>query len=268
VRQRLLVFLTLAAVCASHTAPAQTAHDVSAYLATARSVTGSEATVVDAPMLGDTVNVFGIQALYTHVTFGDFGETPFGAERADLFGGALFGSLLGGRLGLTGSAGYLVPDCPIGIVCRGNGSAGASATMRLANAAMGDSAGRVTLSLRAAGAWSFDAGSDRYTSATVGAPIAFSAGEGNYRIAMFVSPGLAWGSLKTRLLVLEDEGSFFQPFNHSGTRGMLSGGLGFMPDRGGIGLHLGFEKVFMTRGGAQYGAAITWSGAARAAPGR
>lgn len=260
-RAALLALASLAAFAAASSS--QTAHDVAAYLATVRTTTGGATPVVESPMLGDSINTFGLQALYTHVTFGDFGETPFGAERADVFGGAAFASIFGGRLGLTGSAAYLAPDCPIGLVCRGNGTAGASATMRLANAAVGDPGGRVTLSLRAAGGWSFDAGSDRYTSATAGLPIAFSAAEGRYRVAAFLSPGFAWGSVKTRELVLDDEGDFFQPFDHSGARGMLSGGVGFVPDAGGVGFHIGFQRIFMTRGGAQFGAALSWSGAAR-----
>lgn len=256
--------LALAGLAAFATAGrSQTAHDVAAYLGTVRTTTGATTPVIESPMLGDSLKTFGLQALYTHVTFGDFGDTPFGAERADVFGGGAYASVFAGRLGLTASAAYLTPDCPIGLVCRGNGTAGASATMRLANGAAGDPGGRVTLSLRAAGGWSFDAGSDRYASATVGTPLAFSAAEGRYRIAAFLAPGFAWGSVKTRELVLSDEGDFFQPFNHSGARGMLSGGVGLVPDAGGVGVHIGFEKVFMTRGGAQVGAALSWSGAAR-----
>ena len=260
-RAALLALAGLAAIATA--ARSQTAHDVAAYLGTVRTTTGATTPVIESPMLGDSINTFGLQTLYTHVTFGDFGETPFGAERADVFGGGLFASIFGGRLGVTASAAYLAPDCPIGLVCRGNGTGGGSVTMRLANAAVGDPGGRVTSSLRAAGGWSFDAGSDRYASATVGAPIAFSAQEGRYRIAAFLSPGMAWGSVKTTELVISDFGDFMQPFDHSGARGMLSGGVGFVPDGAGVGVHIGFEKVFMTRGGAQFGAALSWSGAAR-----
>jgi len=259
VRQRFL--LAASAVCAvcAHPASAQNVHDLSAYLATVLTTTGASP-VVDAPMLGDSVNVFGVQALYTHLTFGDFGDLgPVGSVRADAFGGAVEASFLGGRLGIGANAAYIVPDCPIGFECRGNASAGGSAIVRLANAAVGDSAGRVTLSVRTAGSWSFDAGSDRYASATVGAPIAFSAREGHYRILAFGAPGIAWGSLKTKTFVNPQTGEL-GPFDHSGARGMLSGGIGFLPDRAGVGVQIGFQKIFVSQAGAQYGAALTWSG--------
>lgn len=257
--RRFLLAASAAFALSSHRVSAQNVHDLSAYLGTVLTSAGASP-IVDAPMLGDSVNVFGVEALYTHLTFGDFGSLgPIGSLRADAFGGAASTSLFGGRLGVSASAAYIVPDCPIGLECRGNGSAGGSAIIRLANAAVGDSAGRVTLSLRGAGAWSFDAGSDRYASATASTPIAFSAREGSYRIVAFAAPGFAWGSLKSRTFVNPETGEL-GPFDHSGARAMLSGGLGFVPDRAGIGVHVGFQKIFVTGAGAQYGGGLTWSG--------
>jgi len=259
VRHRFLLAASAVYALCAQPAGAQNVHDLSAYLATALTSTGASP-VIDAPMLGDSVNVFGVQALYTHLTFGDFGDLgPVGSVRADAFGGAASASFLGGRLGIGANAAYIVPDCPIGFECRGNASAGGSAIVRLVNAAVGDSAGRVTLSLRTAGSWSFNAGSDRYASATVGTPIAFSAREGSYRILAFGAPGIAWGSLKSKTFVNPQTGEL-GPFDHSGARGMLSGGVGFLPDRSGVGLQLGFQKIFVTGAGTQYGAALTWNG--------
>lgn len=258
---RILAALCAALTCGARQAPGQTVHDVSAYFGSALTTTGATTPIVDLPMLGDSVNVFGVQALYTHLSFGDFGTLgPIGSVRADAFGGAAYTSVLAGRIGISANAAYIVPDCPIGLNCRGNASIGASAIVRVANAAVGDSAGHITLSFRGAGAWSFDAGSDRYASAMATTPIAFSAREGSYRIVLFGAPGVAWGSVKTRTFVSTDTGTVLEHFDHTGARGMISGGLGFVPERAGIGVDIGFQKIFVDHAGSQYGAALTWSG--------
>lgn len=202
-----------------------------------------------------------LHAFYTHLDFGGYGAasgTGIDPVHGNAFGGSVSGSLFKGRLGLSAMGGYLVPSCPSGVACSGFASVGGTAIYRLLRAPiMGDSGGRVTLSLRGSGARAFAPDSDKYVSATVGLPIAFSAPEGkSYRIVGFVAPGIAWASLETH--VLNDVGEI-APFDHDGARGMLSGGIGLMPRGSGVGVSIGFQRIFVDQAGTQFGATLTWN---------
>lgn len=255
-RRMLCVALLVVAIPAR----AQTVHDLAAYFGTAYT-TGIEAPHVEQPMLGDQWNVWGVHAFYTHLSFGDFGGasgTGVPSATGNAYGGSVSASFLEGTLGVTAMGGYLVRSCPADVACAGFTVVGGNALYRLLRAPIaGDSDSRVTVSLRAAGGWAFAPDSDRYYSFNVGIPIALSAPEGsNYRIVGFLTPGLTGASLKT---VTFDAGGSPTPFHHDGTRGMLSGGVGFVPTRAGVGLDLGFQKIFVDHSGTQFSASLTWN---------
>lgn len=238
---------------------AQNVHDVAAYFGTAFSTPGAAATIAEQPISGDNINTWGIAPFYTHESLGDFGAvTPFGDVSVNVFGGSLYASVLGGRLGLVATGAYLNPRCPDGFDCKGFATAGGTALLRLLRAPIGtDSGANVTLSLRASGGWAFAPDSDRYASATVGVPIALSAAEGNYRVIAFVTPGLTWGTLKT--LVPNANLDSLVLFHHDGVRGMISGGVAVVPSRSGVGVHLGFQRIFVDHAGTQFSVALSWN---------
>lgn len=259
-RMRRTLSVLAALSLATIPARAQTVHDVAAYFGTAYT-TGIEIPRVEQPMLGDNNSVWGMHAFYTHESYGDFGTLQglaAGNVSGNAFGASASASFLDGRLGLSAMGGYLVPSCPSGVTCNGFASAGGSAIFRLLRAPIStDSGGRVTLSLRASAAWAFAPDSDRYVSATVGTPIAFSAPEGrNYRVVGFVTPGLAWATVKTLVPNFADS---LVVFHHDGVRGMISGGVGFMPTGSGVGVSVGVQKIFVSHCGAQFGATLTWN---------
>jgi len=47
------------------------------------------------------------------------------------------------------------------------------------------------------------------------------------------------------------------PIDEHGVRGGLSGGLAFVPVRAGVGVHLGFQRIFVDHAGAQFSAALS-----------
>jgi hypothetical protein len=249
-----ILLLTLAAPLR-----AQNVHDVAAYFGTIFSTPGAAATIAEQPILGDNIDTWGITPFYTHESFGDFGAvTPFGGVSANVFGGSLYASLFSGRLGLVATGAYIDPRCPEGFDCKGFATAGGTALLRMLRAPIGtDPGSNVTLSLRAAGGWAFAPDSDRYVSASVGLPIALSAVEGSYRIVAFVTPGLTWGTLRT--LVPNASLDSLVRFHHDGVRGMLSGGIAFVPSREGVGVHLGFQRIFVDHAGTQFSAALSWN---------
>ena len=244
----------------SNRASGQTVHDLASYFGTAYT-TGIEIPRVEQPMLGDKLDTWGLHAFYTHESYGDFGTlagAAAGNVSGNAFGASASASFLDGRFGVSAMGGYLVPSCPTGVTCSGFASAGGSAIFRLVRAPLeGDSGSRITLSLRGSGAWAFAPDSDKYVSATVGLPIAFSAPEGRtHRVVGFVTPGLAWASVKTLTPNANDS---LVVFHHDGVRGMVSGGLGFMPTGSGVGISVGVQKIFVSHGGAQFGATLTWN---------
>jgi hypothetical protein len=249
-----ILLLTLAAPL-----PAQNVHDVAAYFGTAFSTPGAAATIAEQPILGDNIDTWGIAPFYTHESLGDFGAvTPSGDVSVNVLGGSLYASLFSGRLGLVATGAYINPSCPDGFDCKGFATAGGAALYRLLRAPIGsDSGANVTLSLRASGGWAFAPDSDRYASASVGVPIALSAAEGSYRVVAFVTPGLTWATLKT--LVPNANLDSLVLFHHDGVRGMLSGGVAFVPSRAGVGVHLGFQRIFVDHAGTQFSVALSWN---------
>lgn len=256
---RLTAVLSLLAF--SSPARAQNEKDFSAYFGSVFTTTGAAAIIAEPPMLGDSVGSWGLVPSYTHESFGDFGTTgAFNDVSANVFGGTIYASFLRGRLGLTATGGYINPSCPDGFDCKGFATIGGSVLYRLLRAEVRtDSGGRFTLSLRAAGGYAFAPDSDRYVSASVGVPLAISGRttEAGYRVMGFLTPGLTWGSLKT--VLLESEGNVIVPIDEHGVRGVLSGGLALMPVGAGVGVHLGFQRIFVDHAGAQFSAALSWN---------
>jgi hypothetical protein len=255
---RLSAVLLLLAIASS--ARAQNVKDFAAYFGSIFTTTGAAATMAEQPMLGDSTNIWGLAPNYTHESLGDFGTAgAFGDVSANVYGGSLYASFLHGRLGLMATGGYINPSCRDGFDCKGFATVGGSVLYRLLrNSVTSDyGGGRFTMSLRAAGGYAFAPDSDRYVSASVGVPLALSAPEGSYRIVGFLTPGFTWGSLKT--VLLESGGSVIVPIDEHGVRGVLSGGVGFVPSGAGVGLHLGFQRIFVDHAGTQFSAALSWN---------
>ena len=255
----------LAAVLVSISAAplgAQNVHDVAAYFGTAFS-TAIESPRVEQPMLGDSVNVWGLHPFYTRQSANYWGvPDPFGAFGVSGFGGSISSSFFTGRLGLEAMGGYYAFSCDPGVSCKGGFAGGGSALYRLLRAPMVFRSGsRLTVSLRSGAAWSGAGRADyKYASVTAGLPIALSAPAGAYRVVGFLTPGITWASLKALRLVYTQFGTLnIGSFEHDGTAGLLSGGLGLIPSANGIGVSLGFQRVFVRRARTEFGATLTWN---------
>jgi hypothetical protein len=254
------IFPVLLLLAFSSPARAQNVHDFSAYFGSIFTTTGAAAVMAEQPMLGDSTNIWGLAPLYTHESFGDFGGGgAFGDVSANVYGGSIYASFLRGRLGLTATGGYIDPKCLDGVDCTGFATIGGSLLYRLLRTSVVSDyeGGRFTMSLRVAGGYAFAPDSDRYVSASAGIPLAFSAPEGTCRIVGFLTPGFTWGSLKT--VLLESGGNVIAPIDEHGVRGVLSGGVAFVPSAAGVGLHLGFQRIFVDHAGTQYSAALSWN---------
>jgi hypothetical protein len=249
------------------TAPlrAQNVHDVAAYFGTALT-SGIEPARVEQPMLGDNVNVWALHPFYSHQSASYWGSSdPFGPFGVNAFGVSVSTSILAGRLGVEAMGGYL---SFFSCACTNGFSGGGSALLRIWRAPFPFISGsRVTVSLRSAVAGSgTDANYAKYVSATVGLPIAISKQVGAYRVVGFLTPGIAWASVKAPGFIVPPSKPDTIPqiigggsFQHDGGSGMLSGGLGLAPSTRGVGISLGFQRIFVRRARSQLGAAISWN---------
>jgi hypothetical protein len=244
---------------------AQNVHDVAAYFGTALT-SGIEPPGVEQPMLGDNVNVWTLNPFYSHQSASYWGSSdPFGAFGVNAFGGSVSTSILAGRVGIEAMGGYLSFSC--GSRCTGGFTGGGSALLRVLHAPLPFISGsRVTVSLRSAAAGSATDGNYvKYVSATAGLPIAISAPASTYRIVGFLTPGITWASVKAPGFIMPPSrpdtisqiigGGSYQ---HDGGSGMLSGGLGLAPSTSGLGMSLGFQRIFVRRARTQFGATLTY----------
>jgi hypothetical protein len=91
---------------------------------------------------------------------------------------------------------------------------------------------------------------------SAGLPVALAFRNGDVRIVPFVTPGIGYGRLGH--VVFEDE-EFYT--SHGAIMPMLGGGLGLEFGKSGVGVNLGFQKVFKSNGGTtQLGLGMTWQG--------
>jgi hypothetical protein len=67
------------------------------------------------------------------------------------------------------------------------------------------------------------------------------------QVVSFLAPGFGYGRLAEG-----DE-------NESGTRAALGGGVGLLNIGGGLGVNLGFRKIFLEEAPTQWGLGLSWS---------
>lgn len=95
------------------------------------------------------------------------------------------------------------------------------------------------------------------TSATFGLPVSLVAKSGNFNIVPHITPRFGWGSAKMKIEASDDP-TLNDEDTESGTRFMLGGGVGVYFQNG-VGVTLGFQKVFIEDGSATIGLGVTWA---------
>jgi hypothetical protein len=85
-------------------------------------------------------------------------------------------------------------------------------------------------------------------SAALDLPVQFSMSTGNgMQFVSHLAPGFGWGRLS-------DETD-----SESGTRAVLGGGVGLLNIGGGLGVNIGFRKIFLDEAPTQWGLGMSWS---------
>jgi hypothetical protein len=98
--------------------------------------------------------------------------------------------------------------------------------------------------------------SEQALALSAGVPVALAFRNGDVRILPFITPGLGYGRLGH--VIFEDEDAYT---SHGSILPMLGGGLGLEFGKSGVGVNLGFQKVFKSYGGTtQLGLGMTWQG--------
>ncbi len=106
-----------------------------------------------------------------------------------------------------------------------------------------------SLGLHPAFGYGNDSESDLNTmSFAVDMPLAFNVGMKNgMQVVSFVAPGFGYGRMSDGTL------------SESGTRAALGGGIGLQNIGGGLGVNLGFRKIFLDEAPTQWGLGMSWS---------
>ena len=158
--------------------------------------------------------------------------------------------------------------------CRQGYMGGASIDLPLVHSTMGAQGAGLNLGLQMTGGYGvanevmkvkFDDGSTRSSitvgmngySATLGLPLSIVAKSGNFNIVPHLTPRFGWGSADMKIEFSDDPASNEED-TESGTRFMLGGGVGVYFQNG-VGLTLGFQKVFIEDGAAAIGLGVTWA---------
>lgn len=158
--------------------------------------------------------------------------------------------------------------------CKKSFMGGASFGMPLVTSAMGDQGATVGLGLQATVGYgtgddliglTMDDGTTTESfsasvsglSATLGVPLSLVAKSGGISVVPHLTPRFGWGRATMKL---EDSTnpSANEEETESGTRFMLSGGVGVF-FQGGLGLTLGFQKVFIEDASATIGLGVSWN---------
>jgi hypothetical protein len=96
-------------------------------------------------------------------------------------------------------------------------------------------------------------------SGSVGMPVAISARTGWMMLTPYVAPRFAFGHLQDEVVTRAPDGSQSDDkLTESGSRFMLGGGLGIRHNGSGIGLDLGFQRIFLPGANTLVGVGLTF----------
>lgn len=152
-------------------------------------------------------------------------------------------NLAGGRMGLM----YGRTSCKD---CDGANMGGVDYNRSLMSAPVGASTSSTfSLGLHPAFGYGKASNSDvKSMSFAVDMPVAVSFGSNaGMQVVSFIAPGFGYGRMS------DDLGS------ESGTRAALGGGIGLLNIGGGLGMNLGFRKIFLDEAPTQWGLGLSWS---------
>ena len=203
----------------------------------------------------------------TRRAFGVGADIPMGTATLGLIGGLQHFSCPG-QEDLGGGA-------SLDFDCRQAYMGGASFDLPLVRSTMGDQGAGLTMGLQMTAGYGlanevvkikFDDGFNNRssitigmngTSATIGLPVSLVAKSGNYSVVPHLTPRFGWGSAEMKAEFSDDPASNAEE-TESGTRFMLGGGVGVYFQNG-VGVTLGFQKVFIEDGSAAIGLGVTWA---------
>ena len=238
-------FYTLAGaamVAFASTASAQSEKDVAAYLALMSTPHGSMPSVASPLMAGEARTGAALDVRYGRYSFdgSDVTTSTFGI-------GGNFAAGERGRLGIM--LGRSAADCAN---CEATMMAGVDYSRSLFSRPVGAS---TTSSLNVGINPEFGYGKIDEGDADVNAmsfalnvPVSYAYGlKSGMQIVTHVAPGLGYGRLSA-----EDE-------SLSGTRTSLGGGIGLLNIGKGLGVNLGFRKVFLEEAPTQWGLGMSWN---------
>ena len=239
-------FYTLAGaamVAFASTASAQSEKDVAAYLALMSTPHGSMPAVASPLMAGEARTGFALDARYGRYSFegSDVTTNTFGL-------GGNFAAGERGRMGIM--LGRSAADCDD---CGSTLMGGVDYSMSLFSRPVGAST-TSSLNIGVHPAFGFgkisdDADTDvNAMSFALDIPVSYAYGlKSGMQIVSFLAPGMGYGRLSA-----EDE-------SLSGTRTSVGGGIGLLNIGNGLGVNLGFRKVFLEEAPTQWGLGMSWN---------
>jgi hypothetical protein len=235
--RKLVSSLGLIASLTPALAAAQSDKAVVAYLTLIETPPGALAPTLSAPMLGRTMTATDFAIRYGYVAL----------EGASLHTGALTLGIPAGpkaTIGLT--AGYQGVRCDGG-GCDGHFVAGAKVEGRLSSSVLGSGAEAPHLNVGINGEFGFGKPTGgTFLSLAAGLPVTMVSGSPTLRIAPYLIPALGFGRAS-------GGGD-----SENGTRFLLGGGLMFHNEQNGVGVNLGFQKIFIDQGDTVLGISLSF----------
>jgi hypothetical protein len=206
-----------------------------AYLTLLETPPGALPVTLSAPMLGRTMTANDFAIRYGYVSL----------DGASLHTGALtLGIPVGPKSAVSLTAGYQGVHCD---GCEGHFVAAAKAEGRLSSSVLGTGAEAPQLNVGLNGEFGFGKPSGgTLFSLTAGLPIAMVSGSSTLRIAPYLVPAFGFG-------LARGGGD-----SENGTRFLLGGGVMFQNVQNGIGVNLGFQKIFIDQGDTMLGISLSF----------
>jgi hypothetical protein len=235
--RKLVSSLALIASLTPALATAQSDKAVVAYLTLIETPPGALPVSLSSPMLGRTMTATDLAIRYGYVSL----------DGASLHTGALtLGIPAGPKSTVSLTAGYQGVRCDGG-GCDGHFVAGAKAEGRLSSSILGSGAEAPHLNVGINGELGFGKPSGgTLFSLTAGLPVAMVSGSPTLRIAPYLVPAFGFG--------LASGGGD----SENGTRFLLGGGVAFQNVRNGVGVNLGFQKIFIDQGDTMLGISVSF----------
>ena len=216
---------------------AQSDDAIVAYFALIETPPGALPTRLSAPMLNRQMTSTDVSLRYGYVSLS-------GASLHTI--GLTLGIPAGTKTAFGVTAGYQGVSCEGGD-CKGHFVASANAEGRLSSSPLGTGNDAPNLNIGLNGELGFgkpEGGT--LLSATVGVPFALVSGSPTLRIAPYLTPAIGFGHAS-------GGGE-----SRSGARILLGGGVSFNNLQNGIGINLGFQKVFIDSGDTMLGISVSF----------